>query len=286
MDGQWDECTLNSSQNTLVRPAKEQCQEHVARSSPDRRCRRERQGQPKKGPRAVSLRKRLASSPAANRMIAAGFRAWLRFVRATSRCEADGWPAVVRLIERHGAVIIVCWHQRIMLTPWMFDLSVAPCRSLTSTGRAGRLVGWLHHGFGYESTPIRKGTRCREELRLVLNSLKQGVSLGISPDGPQGPARVAKIAPIQWARSAQVPIVVFTYAATRFWRLGTWDRLMIPKPFGRLAFVWRRWEQPVPARFSEAEAARLAQDLGEFMNAVTEEADVRIVVGPRKGIGR
>jgi lysophospholipid acyltransferase (LPLAT)-like uncharacterized protein len=223
----------------------------------------------------MSLRRRIASDPRVNRATAALFRLWLRAVHATSRRETDGWDKVADLVARHGAVIIVCWHQRIMLTPWMFDLSLAPCRSLTSAGRAGRLVGWLHRAFGYDTVPMPKRGLGATELRTVLRGLQQGISIGISPDGPRGPARVAKITPIQWARTAQVPVVVFTFSASRYLSWPTWDRLMFPLPFGRLVLMWRVWDRAVPPRFSDAEGAALTAELGAFMDAVTAEADTR-----------
>ena len=223
----------------------------------------------------MSLRKRLASSPVVNRAVAALFGGWLRFVWTTSRREADGWDHVARLVDRHGAVIIVCWHQRIMLTPWMFDLKRYRIQSLTSAGRAGRLVGWIHRAFGYGTVPMPKGVLGAAEMRLVLKGLKEGISIGISPDGPRGPARVAKVMPLQWARTAQVPIVVFTFAGSRVWRWNTWDRMFFPKPFGRLVLIWREWDRAVPERFTEAEGEALAAELSRFMDRVTAEADAR-----------
>lgn len=224
----------------------------------------------------MSLRRRIASSRGLNRAIAAVFGLWLRLVWATSRRDAQGWDAVARLIETHGAVIIVCWHQRIMLTPWMFDLTRARCQSLTSAGRAGRLVGWIHQHFGYGSVPMPKGTLGTPEMRQILTGLRQGVSIGISPDGPRGPARVAKDTPIRWARAAQVPIVAFSFAGSRVWRWRTWDRLHFPLPFGRLVLLWREWDDAMPDRLDEAAAARLAADLGAFMDALSAEADHRL----------
>ncbi|NKX43285.1 lysophospholipid acyltransferase family protein [Roseicyclus persicicus] len=224
----------------------------------------------------MSLRKRLASSPAVNRAVAALFGGWLRLVWATSRREADGWDHVARLVDRHGAVIIVCWHQRILLTPWMFDLSRYRIQSLTSAGRAGRLVGWIHRAFGYGTVPMPKGVLGAAEMRLVLKGLREGVSIGISPDGPRGPARVAKVTPIQWARAAQVPVVVFTFAGSRVWTWKTWDRMHFPLPFGRLVLLWREWDRAVPERFDEATGEALAAELGTFMDTVTAEADRRL----------
>jgi hypothetical protein len=223
----------------------------------------------------MSLRKRIASSPAFNRVFAALFGTWLRFVHATSRRETEGWDEVARLVDTHGAVIIVCWHQRIMMTPWIFDLRHAPCQGLTSTGRAGRMMGWVHRSFGYGSVPMPKGVLGAAEMKTVLRGLRDGVSVGMSPDGPRGPARVAKVMPIQWARTARVPVVVFTFSASRFWTWGTWDSLMFPKPFGRLVLIWRKWDREIPARFTAEEGEALATELGAFMDEVTAEADAR-----------
>lgn len=224
----------------------------------------------------MSLRRRIASSRGVNRAAGAMLGLWLRLVWVTSRRNAEGWDMVARLIEQHGAVIIVCWHQRIMLTPWMFDLSRARCQSLTSTGRAGRLVGWIHHHFGYGSVPMPKGTLGAAEIRQILSGLRAGVSIGISPDGPRGPARVAKDTPIRWARAAQVPIVAFTFAGSRVWPWPTWDKLHFPLPFGRLVLIWRHWDRTVPERLSDAQANALAADLGAFMDALTAEADLGV----------
>ena len=224
----------------------------------------------------MSFGGRIAKTPAVNRVVAALFKAWLRLAWATSRREQDGWDRVAELVERHGAVIIVCWHQRIMLTPWMFDLKRYRCQSLTSAKHAGRLVGWIHRAFGMGTVPMPKGVLGAAEMRLVLKGLKDGVSIGISPDGPRGPARVAKVTPIQWARAAQVPVVVFTFAGSRYWAWKTWDRLHFPLPFGRLALVWREWKRSVPERLSPPEAEALAAELGAFMDKVTAEADARV----------
>lgn len=224
----------------------------------------------------MSMAGRIASNRGVNKVVASIFGLWLRFAWLTSRRDADGWDDVARLIDRHGAVIIVCWHQRIMLTPWMFDLKHAPCLSLTSTGHAGRLVGWIHRHFGMGTVPMPKKSSGAGQMRQVLTLLRGGTSIGISPDGPRGPARVAKPTPIQWARASQAPIVVFTYAGSRVWPWQTWDRLHFPLPFGRLALIWRHWDRAIPSRLTHEDAQALAADLGRFIDEVTATADARV----------
>ncbi|MGV6888600.1 lysophospholipid acyltransferase family protein [Rhodophyticola sp. SM2404] len=223
-----------------------------------------------------NLRTSIANSDRMNQIVAGLFAKWSGFVRATSHVEEDGWDAVAAALEAHGAIIIVCWHQRLMMTPYMFDLEKAPCRSLTSNARAGRLVGWVHRHFGYETMPMPKGVLGAAEMRTVLKGLKQGISIGISPDGPRGPARKAKLTPIQWARVSQVPVVNFTFSAKRFVTWPTWDSLMFPLPFTRLALTWRIWDAEVPERMSDAEAQAMAQALEGFMDDCALEADLKV----------
>ncbi len=225
---------------------------------------------------ATTLRKRIANSAFANRAVAAVFGAWARLVRITSRREEEGWTQVETALATHGAVIIVCWHQRLMMTPFMFDLSKYRCRSLTSDARAGRLVGHIHRHFGYESVPMPRGILGAAEMRLILKGLREGISIGVSPDGPRGPARVAKSTPIQWARSAQVPVVSFTFSAKHYLTWPTWDRLIFPLPFTKLHLRWRVWEATVPPKLSEAETAALAERLQSFMDAEALAADHKV----------
>lgn len=223
-----------------------------------------------------SFRKRLANSTRANRALAALFGAWARMVRATARLEEDGWSQVEAALAAHGAVIIVCWHQRLMMTPFMFDLSKYRCRSLTSDARAGRLVGHIHRHFGYESVPMPRGILGASEMRLILKGLREGISIGVSPDGPRGPARQAKLTPIQWARAAQVPVVSFTFSAKHYLTWPTWDRLLFPLPFSRVHVRWRIWEETVPSKLSEAETIALAGKLQAFMDAEALAADCAV----------
>src|SRR5690606_15894263 len=72
----------------------------------------------------------------------------------------------------------------------------------------------------------------------ALNQLQQamalGAGVGFTLDGPRGPRRKAKLgAAIIAARTGAI-IVPNAFAVSRAWRLRSWDRLPIPKPFSRV----------------------------------------------------
>jgi hypothetical protein len=73
----------------------------------------------------------------------------------------------------------------------------------------------------------------RGYLRLV-EAYRHGHNLVVLPDGPRGPRYVAKTGAVHLAKSVGGPIYPMAYAATRFVRLKSWDRLIIPLPFARI----------------------------------------------------
>jgi lysophospholipid acyltransferase (LPLAT)-like uncharacterized protein len=54
------------------------------------------------------------------------------------------------------------------------------------------------------------------------------------PDGPHGPAYSAKLGVVVLAQMTGAPLLPISFAVDRRWRLGSWDRLIIPKPFARV----------------------------------------------------
>ena len=102
--------------------------------------------------------------------------------------------------------------------------------------------------------------------------LKSDAFVTITPDGPRGPARLATASTIHLAASSGKPIIPFSYSAAPVKRSNSWDRLMIPKWFGRgvYAFGDPIYVTSKPSE-AEVESARLA--LEDAINTVTARVD-------------
>lgn len=219
-------------------------------------------------------RKRAADDPRLISAVAGLIAVWMRVVVRTSWIDSDGWAAVARAVEEHGAVIVVLWHQRLLMGPRGFDLAAGPFRTLTSDARAGRLAGIMMGKSGFDTTPMPRGSSGAAEMRVVLKSLRGGQSIGIAADGPRGPARVLKQVPIQWARATGKPVVGFAFSARRHVSLPLWDRTMLPLPFNRIALRWAIWERDVTARMPAEEVAAATDELQDFLNTLTDRCDI------------
>lgn len=59
----------------------------------------------------------------------------------------------------------------------------------------------------------------------------------VTPDGPKGPAQVAKMGVIQLARASGLPIVPLTFGCSKK-HFASWDQFMVPYPWSRGLYRW------------------------------------------------
>jgi lysophospholipid acyltransferase (LPLAT)-like uncharacterized protein len=57
--------------------------------------------------------------------------------------------------------------------------------------------------------------------------------LAVTPDGPRGPRRVLKPGIVFVAAKTGMKIVPCGIACSKVWRLKSWDRFAVPRPFAR-----------------------------------------------------
>ena len=171
-----------------------------------------------------------------------------------------------------GQPFVACfWHARMLMAPnlWPGD---QPFHMLISRHSDGRFISRTIGHFGLdtvEGSSSRGGSRAVREL---VRLLKAGACVGFTPDGPRGPRQRAADGVAAVARLAGVPILPVSYG-TRFRILAnSWDRFLIPLPFGRGAFVMGDPVTVPPDADADAlEAARRAVE--DELNQATYEAD-------------
>jgi lysophospholipid acyltransferase (LPLAT)-like uncharacterized protein len=92
----------------------------------------------------------------------------------------------------------------------------------------------------------------REAASALVDTLRAGHDIGITPDGPRGPCYEFKPGGVIVARRTQAPILLIGGEFGAAWRLGSWDRFYLPKPFSR---VRMRCELIMPDELADRDAA-------------------------------
>ena len=138
-------------------------------------------------------------------------------------------------------------------------------------------------GFGVVrgSSSHRGKTRGGEAALRELIRVSRESHLAITPDGPRGPRRTMSKGPIYLASKLGMPLVVMGVGYHRPWRLPTWDRLAIPKPYSRArAVIGPPMYLPSDLDRNEIESYRV--EAGRMLNHLTAEAEAWAESGSRK----
>lgn len=228
----------------------------------------------------MSLRKRIANSERLNRAVASLFSGYIRFVHRSSSWQRIGFEPLEATLRDGKPVIIVLWHQRLALSPYFFPLELGDICSITSSARAGSMVGLIQKQFGFHTIAMSSHKRHVTLSREVLRQIKKGMSIGIAADGPRGPERICSSVPIIWARTSGLRVFVVSYSVRKAREAGSWDRMFLPAPWNEGAFVCREWDKTVPRRASEEEIETLRLDLQSTLNAVSAECDEMVGRAP------
>ena len=136
-----------------------------------------------------------------------------------------------------GPVILAIWHGQLLGLPallhrWHYPRGGA--LSLSSDSRDGDFATRIGAQFGFGSVRGSSHKHRMAASRAMLHAVRSGQTLLLAPDGPKGPARVAKPGAASLAARSGLPLVALSASATRAWRLKSWDGARVPKPFGRL----------------------------------------------------
>ena len=219
------------------------------------------------------MRRKIADSPWVTGSFASAVARYLAFCHRTSRWEKHGIDDMMAAVQEEQPVIFVVWHQRLLMAPFIFDVSAQPLSTLTSAARAGRMAGDIICKLGYDTIAMASYHRHIALSREVLRRYTAGHSLGIAADGPRGPARISSTVPLVWNRTTGARIYCGAFAQKGAMKLPTWDEMMLPRPYSRGVLVAREWDVKVPRKASETETEALRRSLEDHLNKVTDEAD-------------
>lgn len=155
----------------------------------------------------------------------------LKALSATCRLEVRG-EQHLREARAHGPVLLAIWHEILGLGACHFRNT--NYHTLTSYSFDGELAARIVARFGIGAVRGSSSRGGSEGLRDLERAVKLVDAVGFTLDGPRGPRREAKPGISILAARTQAPIVPLAYAVSRAWRMRSWDRLAVPKPFARI----------------------------------------------------
>lgn len=193
--------------------------------------------------------KRVQHSPWIRRRVGRLIGIYLRFALGSTRWTVDApasaWPL---MLGADGQTAIVAfWHEFLPLVPalWWHARATSPSLMMTvliSRHRDGQMITDIVQRWGLRtlagSSNQAKSGAGRDKggatvSRALLSLLGTGSLIAITPDGPRGPRRVLQPGVARLAALSGVPVIAAAASCRPARRLGSWDRMVLPLPFGR-----------------------------------------------------
>ena len=172
--------------------------------------------------------------------------------------------------KKDEPVAIVLWHNRLFLAAEIVRRyrGGRPAYALVSASQDG---AWLTAFFSLAGLRTVRGSSSRlgrEAATALVEVLRAGYDIGVTPDGPRGPCYDLKPGAVIVARRTGAPMLLIGAEFESAWRLRSWDRFNVPRPFSR---VRMRCEIVTAAQLADRDAAMAM--LGERLRALNPDRD-------------
>lgn len=166
---------------------------------------------------------------------------------------------------RRQPFIFAFWHGTMLPLVWTHRGEGVPV--VISEHRDGEVIARIVERFGFKTIRGSSSRGAARALIGIVRELERGSEVAVTPDGPRGPARRFASGALVAAQRVGVPIVGVGVVASRAWRLNSWDRFMIPKPFSRVhvAYTLPTSIVATSAREAEGEAPRFESLLNDAL---------------------
>jgi lysophospholipid acyltransferase (LPLAT)-like uncharacterized protein len=131
---------------------------------------------------------------------------------------------------------IVLWHNRLFMASEFYRRfrKKRPCYALISSSKDGAWLDAFFQSAGLLAVRGSSSRHGREAATALVEVMRAGNDIGITPDGPRGPCYEVKAGTLIVTRRLHAPLLLLGWEYTKAWRLGSWDRFYVPWPFSRV----------------------------------------------------
>ena len=199
------------------------------------------------------------------------FGQWLfQILFKLNKIEVKGEENLINLINSGRPIMVCVWHGRLVFPSWYLRLKTTNVHAIASRHTDAEIMARIlrRWGYGLIRGSTRKGGKA--VVQKMADVFKNAGIIAVTNDGPKGPPRIAKAGSTGLALKYNVQIVTITGSATKFWQMKSWDRSMLPKPFGTIHIIV---SPPLDISEKPETADEEVKLLSDFMNQYQNEAD-------------
>jgi len=161
----------------------------------------------------------------------------LRLLFITLRIREVGLDNLARARKSGpGPVLYAIWHGRLLGNCYI-NRNQGIC-VMISRHRDGEIIARIVENLGFLTARGSATHGAASALKFMLEVVNDKHDLGLTVDGPRGPALKAKPGAVYAASRSGCPVIPLTVGYSSSWIMSSWDRFRIPKPFSSMVVVY------------------------------------------------
>lgn len=192
---------------------------------------------------------------------------YIRFVHMTSSWDWIGREYPESYIKNNKPFLTCFWHGRLVMLCYAWPSKTKPFHMLISHHHDGKLISEIVGHFGIKTisgSTNRGGTKA---LKQIVDFLKNGNVIGITPDGPRGPCHSVSEGTVAIAKLAGVDVLPVTFSTSRHKIFSSWDQFFLALPFSKGVIAWG---SPISGKLSKD---KLQENIRQALIDLNHQAD-------------
>jgi lysophospholipid acyltransferase (LPLAT)-like uncharacterized protein len=168
--------------------------------------------------------------------------------------------------ESGKGTIFAFWHGK-MVVGWLLSRALFPEKNPTaivSRSKDGHILSDALEQLGFSLIRGSSSKGSIEVVRAMQHTLEKGEMVVITPDGPLGPICQFKYGSVRLAARNHYPLIFADICFASSWKLKSWDRFEIPKPFSKVLIELKLIE--LPEFRSEEELRTFSKQLSDHLS--------------------
>lgn len=136
------------------------------------------------------------------------------------------------------ACIFVMWHGDLLSQPFNYKAQRGKrvVKGMISLNKDGEILSKTFSLLGIEAIRGSSSKGAAKVLISTIKEIKSGSDVAITPDGPRGPRFSVANGVVAIAQKSGSKVVVLNSKPSKYWQFDSWDKFVLPKPFGKIDF--------------------------------------------------
>jgi len=171
------------------------------------------------------------------------------------------------IIDEKEPYLICFWHGELLMQPFNYQ-KLRPngkVSGMISNHKDGEILVRLS---GYLGIHAIRGSSSKGGVKALISAIKEikgGDDIAITPDGPRGPRHSVADGIVAISKKTNAKILIFNCRPSKYWQFNSWDKFVVPKPFGTLEFFI---QEPLDISSLEREEAKVLLKEKMLINAM------------------